>query len=93
MALSFLEAEVEDFGVLLFSLDSSGFGRSCLCTVLRDVSCGATEKQKLCCPYGTDVPEALACIFASFGSALEAGFLLFRSTSFVLCQTRIGFGL
>src|SRR5882724_4811524 len=47
MVLVLLRNQSGGLGVLLFGLDSSGFGRNCLCTVLRDVSCSATEKTKL----------------------------------------------
>src|SRR5882724_7663303 len=47
MVLVLLRSQSGGLRVLLFGLDSSGFGRSCFCTVLRDVSCCAIEKTKL----------------------------------------------
>src|SRR5882724_8878684 len=47
MALVLLRSRSGGLRVRLFSLDSSGFGRSCFCTVLHDVSCSAAEKTKL----------------------------------------------
>src|SRR5882724_6090402 len=47
MALVLLRCRSGGLGVLLFGLDSSGFGRSCFCTVLRNVSGSAAEKTKL----------------------------------------------
>src|SRR5882724_12721171 len=47
MVLVLLRSRSGGLGVLLFGLDSLGFGRSCFFTVLRNVSCSATEKTKL----------------------------------------------
>src|SRR5882724_8194113 len=47
MVLVRLRSQSGGLGVLLLRLDSLGFGRSCLCTVLCDVSCSAAEKTKL----------------------------------------------
>jgi len=70
-------------GVLLFGLDSSGFGRSCFCTVF--TMCPAVpQKRQACCPYSIDVPEVLACHLCQVSGVHRGQVLLFRSTSFVL---------
>jgi len=62
--------------VLLFGLDSAGFGRSCFCTVLRNISCSATEKTKLIVHVALTFLRSQLAIFAKFWKCVRGRFLL-----------------
>jgi len=80
-------------GVLLFSFGSMGLGGSCFHAVLHNVSHSATGKANLVVHMALMFLRCQFAVFAEFQRWVGGGFLLFRSTSFVLHQARVVLGL